>query len=113
MVWKSVCDNGSPQVQGDAQKHEEFEVYMCKIALRHRRPVGTDGRECSSVPTGRSSSQGIYCMVSSVGESREIARNFSLFSRHVVGLSGPICPRVAGILGWLLSPAPGVPNHPF
>src|SRR5436305_469240 len=57
MAWKSVFDNGSPQVQGDAQKHEEFEVSLCKMALRHRRQVGTDRHECSSVPTGRSSSQ--------------------------------------------------------
>jgi hypothetical protein len=51
MAWKSAFDNGSPQVQGDAQKHEEFEVSVCKMALSHRRPVGTDRHECPSVPT--------------------------------------------------------------
>jgi hypothetical protein len=45
MAWKLVCDNGSPQVRGDAQKHEEFEVSVCKMALRHQRQVGTDSHE--------------------------------------------------------------------
>ncbi|MBA2393159.1 MAG: hypothetical protein H0V70_10485 [Ktedonobacteraceae bacterium] len=36
--------------KGYAQKHEEFEVSVCKIAIRHRKQVGTDCHNCSPVP---------------------------------------------------------------
>ena len=95
MAWKSGFDNGSLQVQGDAQKHEEFEVSVCKMALSHRRPVGTDRHECSSVPTGRSSSQasfldGLFFR----REQRNVWKLLSFFLTRC-RVSGPICPHVA------------------